>query len=40
MEVDIGFLTKLTGIEPNFFEQYQNQEPVQFSVRDLEFKAK
>lgn len=40
MEVEIDFLTKLTGIEKDFFVRYQQQEPVQFSVRDLEFKAK
>lgn len=39
MEVDIGYLTNLTGIESNFFKQYQSQQAQQFSITDLDYKV-
>lgn len=36
---DIELLTKLTGIETNYFKQYQYQSARQFSIEDLKFKA-
>ncbi|MFD1039078.1 helix-turn-helix domain-containing protein [Virgibacillus byunsanensis] len=39
MEIDIGFLTSLTGIEADFFKQYQYKQAQQFTIRDLDFKV-
>ncbi|WP_176449042.1 hypothetical protein [Lentibacillus sp. CBA3610] len=39
MEVDIGFLTNLTGIEEDFFKHYQLQQARTFSIKDLDFKV-
>ncbi|QQK76483.1 ImmA/IrrE family metallo-endopeptidase [Salicibibacter cibarius] len=38
MEIDIGFLANLTGIEKDFFKEYQFQHARAFSIQDLDVK--
>lgn len=40
LNVDIEFLTKMLGIEKTFFDKYQNDIAKQFTVSDLNLKAK